>query len=67
MQALIQNLTARLEPYQYLNNKGLYATLALRELGQELERLETDISSIHTERQSAETQKLSKEVHRRNI
>uniref|UniRef100_A0A3Q3KP69 Olfactomedin-like domain-containing protein n=1 Tax=Monopterus albus TaxID=43700 RepID=A0A3Q3KP69_MONAL len=62
IQAVIKNVTARLKPYQYLHNKGLYTPLSLRLLGQELSQLETDISTIHSQLNNAQTQKLSKEV-----
>ncbi|XP_071750810.2 olfactomedin-like [Centroberyx gerrardi] len=62
IQAQVEKLTARLQPYQYLNDKGLYSALSLRLLGQELGQLETDISSIHTAKNNAQTQKLTKEM-----
>ncbi|XP_056138153.1 olfactomedin [Lampris incognitus] len=62
MQALFQNLTARLVPYQYLNDKGLYSRLALVRLSQELQQVQADITSVHNERQSTQTRKLLKEV-----
>uniref|UniRef100_A0A3Q3AA86 Olfactomedin-like n=1 Tax=Kryptolebias marmoratus TaxID=37003 RepID=A0A3Q3AA86_KRYMA len=55
-----ENVTARLQPFQYLRNKGLYTVLSLRLLGQELSQLETDISA-HTQMNNAQKQKLSKE------
>ena len=61
-QALIKNVTARLKPYQYLHDKGLYSALSLRLLGQELSQLETDIGDIHSQLNNAQTKKLSKEV-----
>ncbi|XP_040893425.1 olfactomedin-like isoform X2 [Toxotes jaculatrix] len=62
IQALVKNMTARLEPYQYLHYQGLYTALSLRLLGQELSQLETDVSSIHSQFNNAQTQRLSKEV-----
>ncbi|XP_063766287.1 olfactomedin-like isoform X2 [Eleginops maclovinus] len=62
MQALIKNMTDRLEPHQYLNHQGLYTNLALYKLGQELSQVETDIGDIHSQLNNAKTQKLSKEV-----
>ncbi|XP_061533458.1 olfactomedin [Phycodurus eques] len=61
---LVDNLTQRLEPYQYLNYKGLYSPLSLRQLGEELSKLETNINSISVQVNNAETTKLSKEVHK---
>lgn len=62
MQALLQNLTARLEPYLYLKKTGLHTALWLRTLGQELNKLEVDIGLLHSQRETAETQTLSKEA-----
>ncbi|KAF7654177.1 hypothetical protein LDENG_00072930 [Lucifuga dentata] len=62
IQALVVNVTARLEPFQYLKHKGLYSALDLRLLGEELSQLETDISAIHMQRQNTQTQRLTKEV-----
>ncbi|KAI3371708.1 hypothetical protein L3Q82_024273 [Scortum barcoo] len=61
-EALVENLTARLEPHQYLHSQGLYTDLSLRRLGQELGKLETDIGAIHSQLNNAKTLKLSKEV-----
>ncbi|CAK6969196.1 olfactomedin-like [Scomber scombrus] len=62
IEAVIKNVTARLEPHQYLHDQGLYSALSLRMLGQELSQLETDVSDIHSQLNNAQTQKLSKEV-----
>lgn len=62
IQALVKNITARLEPYQYLHDQGLYTSLSLRLVGQELSQLETDISAIHSQLNNSKTKKLSKEV-----
>ncbi|CAK6969195.1 olfactomedin-like [Scomber scombrus] len=62
IEAVIKNVTARLEPHQYLHDQGLYTALSLRMLGQELSQLETDVSDIHSQLNNAQTQKLSKEV-----
>ncbi|XP_070687051.1 olfactomedin-like [Pempheris klunzingeri] len=61
-QALLNNMTARLKPYQYLNHKGLYADLPLRLLSQELGQLEKDIDAIHGRLNNPQTLKISKEV-----
>ncbi|KAM3870022.1 olfactomedin-4-like [Diretmus argenteus] len=66
-QALVRNLTARLEIYQYLTDKGLFSVLDLDRLGQEFQKLETDVITIHTERNTALTRKLSKEVSKLRI
>ncbi|KAM3609897.1 uncharacterized protein V6R79_022193 [Siganus canaliculatus] len=62
MEALLNNLTARLEPFQYLHDRGLYTTLSLRLLGEELDQLETDVSSVQSQLNNTHTRKLSKEV-----
>ncbi|XP_068168781.1 olfactomedin-like [Antennarius striatus] len=61
-QDVVQNITARLEPYQYLHHQGLYTALSLRLLGKELSQLETDITAVHSQLNNEQTQKLSKEV-----
>ncbi|KAM8752226.1 olfactomedin-like [Acanthopagrus schlegelii] len=63
-QALVENLTARLEPHQYLRNRGVYADLSLRLLGQELTQLEADVGDVHSQLNNTQTRKLSKEVGR---
>uniref|UniRef100_A0A3B4V9T7 Si:ch211-194m7.4 n=2 Tax=Seriola dumerili TaxID=41447 RepID=A0A3B4V9T7_SERDU len=60
--ALVENVTARLEPYQYLHDQGVYTALSLHLLGQELSQLETDITAIHSQLNNGQTRKLSKEV-----
>ncbi|XP_053175964.1 olfactomedin-like [Scomber japonicus] len=64
IETVIKNVTARLEPHQYLHDQGLYTALSLRLLGQELSQLETDVSDIHSQLNNGQTQKLSKEVGR---
>lgn len=49
IQAVVENVTARLEPHQYLHNRGLYTALSLRQLGEELSQLETDVGAIHSQ------------------
>ncbi|XP_012722969.2 olfactomedin-4 isoform X1 [Fundulus heteroclitus] len=60
--AQVANVTARLQPFQYLHHQGLYTALSLRQLGQELSQLESDLIAIHTQLDNTQTQKLSKEV-----
>lgn len=62
IQVLVKNLTARLEPYQYLHDQGLYTALSLQRLAEEISQLETDVGTIHSQRGSSQTQKLTKEV-----
>ncbi|XP_054621883.1 olfactomedin-like isoform X2 [Dunckerocampus dactyliophorus] len=60
--AVLNNITARLEPYQYLNYRGLYSTLHLRPLAEDLSKLEDDINTMSTQLNNDETERLSKEV-----
>lgn len=60
--ALVQNITARLQPHQYLQHQGLYSSLALRQLGQELSQLRTNVDQIHHQMNNTKTQKISEEV-----
>lgn len=60
--AMVKNITARLQPYQYLQNQGLYSELTLYQLVQELSQLKTDVGQIHSQMNSAKTQKLFEEV-----
>lgn len=62
IQDQIKNMTARLQPYLYLHDQGLYSTLSLRLLSSELSVLETNIGSMHDQLNTAQTLKLSKEV-----
>ncbi|XP_030221560.1 olfactomedin [Gadus morhua] len=67
MQALLQNLSARLEPYLYLRKAGLHSALWLSTLGQELKKLEGDISLLHSQGESKETKTLSAEASQLRI
>lgn len=60
--AVVKNITTRLQPYQYLQNQGLYSALSLRQLVQELTQLRTDVGQIHSQMNNAKTQKLFEEV-----
>ena len=61
-QAMVENLTARLEPHQYLRNRGVYTDLSVHLLGQELTQLEADVGDVHSQLNNTQTRKLSKEV-----
>lgn len=67
MQALLRNLTARLEPYQYLLDMGLYTNLALQELAERIGALEIDVGSIHGQQGTTKTKNLVKEVHNSSV
>ncbi|KAM4553547.1 olfactomedin-4-like [Fundulus diaphanus] len=62
IQLQVANFTTRLEPYQYLHARGLYTALSIRQLGQELSQLETDITSVHGQLNNSQSQELTKEV-----
>ncbi|XP_057693638.1 olfactomedin-like [Corythoichthys intestinalis] len=62
--AVVDNITRRLEPFQYLHYRGVYSALALRQLGEELSKLETNIDSLSFQGNNDETTKLSKEVQK---
>ncbi|XP_030645455.1 olfactomedin-4-like [Chanos chanos] len=62
IQAIIKNVTARIEPLKYLDTKGIHNALHLRQLSQDLEEISQMINTAHSENQSAETQKLKEEV-----
>lgn len=63
--ATVKNITSRLQPYQYLQNQGLYSALSLRQLVQELSQLRTDVGQIHSQMNNAKTQKLFEEVKKK--
>ncbi|KAM9808378.1 olfactomedin-4-like [Neosynchiropus ocellatus] len=62
IQAVIQNVTARLQPFLYLNDGGLYTRLTLQQLSQELSQLEANIDTIHGQQKNGQTRKLHKQV-----
>ena len=62
MQALLQSLSARLEPYLYLSRSGLHSALWFKTLGQELKKLQSDIGLLHSQGENKQTQTLSAEV-----
>lgn len=62
IQVLMKNMTARLQPYQYLHDQGLYTALSLQRLANEISQLETDVGTIHRQLGNSQTQKLTKEV-----
>ncbi|XP_008278472.1 uncharacterized protein LOC103356180 [Stegastes partitus] len=62
MEAQVLNASARLQPHQYLQHQGLYTALTLRQLGQELQQLETHIGVVHNQLNNTQTRQLSREV-----
>ncbi|KAI4895827.1 hypothetical protein NFI96_026610 [Prochilodus magdalenae] len=64
MLATLENITARLQPFQYLNTHGLYNALHLRQLSEELQELQQITSAAHRDRPGAETQRLNTELQK---
>ncbi|XP_033824429.1 olfactomedin-like [Periophthalmus magnuspinnatus] len=64
IQSLVANVTARLQPHQYLQYKGLYSTLGLRQLSTEINQLEGHVSVVHSQLNNKHTQALTKEVEK---
>ncbi|KAJ0069549.1 hypothetical protein NL108_008493, partial [Boleophthalmus pectinirostris] len=62
IQSLLANVTARLQPHQYLQYKGLYSALGLRQLNTEINQLEVHVSAVHSQLNNEHTQALTKEV-----
>ncbi|KAG7281559.1 hypothetical protein CRUP_007593 [Coryphaenoides rupestris] len=62
MLALLQGLRGRLQPYGYLQKRGLHTELWLRTLGQHLEKLEADVGLLHSQSASSETHTLYQEA-----
>ncbi|KAJ8333671.1 hypothetical protein SKAU_G00409900 [Synaphobranchus kaupii] len=60
--ATVGNITERLHAFEYLKSSGLYQSLHLRQLSQELEDLERDISSTHRSNPTAKTKSLTQEI-----
>ncbi|KAM9754731.1 olfactomedin isoform 2-T2 [Menidia menidia] len=62
IKARVENVTARLQPFRYLLNQGLYTALSLHRLSEELGVLEANIGAVHSQLNNTQTEKLSKEV-----
>ncbi|KAB5571642.1 hypothetical protein PHYPO_G00227410 [Pangasianodon hypophthalmus] len=66
MEATLNNVKQRLEKFQYLNNQGLYNTLHLKQLGQEIQQLYDTVNTLHTEKEAwrirTELRKFKKDV-----
>ncbi|KAJ8247447.1 hypothetical protein GJAV_G00246490 [Gymnothorax javanicus] len=60
--ATVSNITERLRKFEYLKTSGLHQSLNLRQLSQELDKLESDINSTHRSNPSAKTSSLTQEV-----
>ncbi|XP_068458605.1 olfactomedin-4-like [Clinocottus analis] len=60
--AVIQNVSLRLQPLQYLQDEGLYTELQLQLLSRELQLLQDDVTALHSQLDNAETSRLSSEM-----
>ncbi|XP_067292659.1 olfactomedin-4 [Pseudorasbora parva] len=62
MELTLKNITARLKPFEYLNTKGLYNALHLRQLMDELDQIYYTASDAHKKNPSKATSDLLKEL-----
>ncbi|CAL1595229.1 unnamed protein product [Knipowitschia caucasica] len=61
-QSAVANMSARLQPFEYLQYKGLYSTLRLRQLGTDINQLEAHMSAVHSQFNNEHTRALTDEV-----
>ncbi|XP_048015532.1 olfactomedin-like [Megalobrama amblycephala] len=64
MGATLQNITARLKAFNYLHTSGLYNSLHLRQLNQELEEIHQIVNEAHMENPNNETHNLLSELNK---
>ncbi|XDV53133.1 hypothetical protein PO909_021715 [Leuciscus waleckii] len=64
MELTLKDITARLKQFEYLNTKGLYNALHLRQLMEELDEIYYTASDAHKKSPSKETNDLLKELTR---
>ncbi|CAM4734308.1 unnamed protein product [Leuciscus chuanchicus] len=64
MELTLKNITARVKQFEYLNTKGLYNALHLRQLMEELDEIYYTASDAHKKSPSKETNDLLKELTR---
>lgn len=62
MGATLQNITARLKAFNYLYTSGLYNSLHLRQLDQELEEIHQLVDEAHMKNPNKGTHNLLSEV-----
>ncbi|KAK7892017.1 hypothetical protein WMY93_023980 [Mugilogobius chulae] len=62
IESVVANVTARLQPHQYLQYKGLYSGLGLRQLSAEIHQLEAHVSAVHSQLNNEHTRALTQEV-----
>jgi len=63
MRDTLQNITDRLKAFNYLHTSGLYNTLTLRQLDQELEKIHQSVNESHLQKPTKETHNLLSEVY----
>ncbi|XP_026885036.2 olfactomedin-4 [Electrophorus electricus] len=62
LKVMLEDVTTRLQKFQYLKSSGQYNSLHLRQLSQELQELQQLVSATHLDRPGAETHKIGKEL-----
>ncbi len=62
MEATLQNISARLKAFGYLDTRGLYSALHLQQLNQELEEIHQSVNETHMQNPNKETHNLLSEV-----
>ncbi|MCJ8734483.1 hypothetical protein PDJAM_G00235870 [Pangasius djambal] len=64
MEATLNNVTQRLEKFQYLNNQGLYNVLHLTQLSQEIQQLHDTMNNVELDKAGGEAQRIRTELQR---
>ncbi|KAK3536104.1 hypothetical protein QTP70_029259 [Hemibagrus guttatus] len=64
MEGTLKNVTLRLERFQYLNNQGLYNTLHLKLLSEEIQQLQDTMNNEALDKDGKEAQKIHTELQK---
>ncbi|XP_060741587.1 olfactomedin-like [Tachysurus vachellii] len=64
MTATLNNVTRRLERFQYLNSQGVYNALHLKQLSQEIQQLHDTMNTEDLDRDGEEAQKIRTELQK---
>ncbi|KAK3536103.1 hypothetical protein QTP70_029260 [Hemibagrus guttatus] len=64
MEATLKNVTLRLERFQYLDNRGLYNTLHLKQLSEEIQQLHDTMNNEALDKDGEEAQKIRTELQK---
>ncbi|XP_043083927.1 olfactomedin-4-like [Puntigrus tetrazona] len=64
MEDTLQNISARLQAFGYLQTRGLYSALHLRQLNQELEDIHQSVNETHMQKPNKETHYLLSEINK---